>query len=151
MRKLLSYFSFQGRTNRQRYWLTSLAIFGLFFVSALFAGLLTIAPLLSLLILPLWLALVVAGVANGARRLHDRSKSAWWLLVFLGVPALMTIPAELMRFGGGPDAQAGGAFFSLLGLPFSVWGFVVMGCLKGTAGPNKFGDDPLQLAAEVFA
>ena len=40
---------------------------------------------------------------------------------------------------------------AVLGLPFSIWGFVVMGCLKGTVGPNKYGDDPLQPLQEVFA
>jgi uncharacterized membrane protein YhaH (DUF805 family) len=24
-----------------------------------------------------------------------------------------------------------------------IWGFVELGCLRGTAGPNRFGPDPL--------
>ena len=150
MQKLLSYFSFQGRANRQRYWLTNLSLFGLMFVSALFSRVL--GPFAALLVVPLWLALFVVGIANGARRLHDRAKSVWWLLVFVGVPFLLLTPAELMQFSGDPEAQAASAVLSLLSLPFSIWGFVVMGCLKGTTGPNRFGDDPLQPpVAEAFA
>jgi uncharacterized membrane protein YhaH (DUF805 family) len=149
---LLKYFSFKGRANRQRYWLTGLALFGLFFVGAVLAGLLSLVPLLGpVVIIALWLAILVAGIANGARRLHDRGKSAWWLLVFYGVPALFSIPAAIVKADPSQDAQSLGALIALLGLPFSIWGFVVMGCLKGTAGPNKYGDDPLQPLQEVFA
>jgi len=143
---VFKYLSFRGRTNRQRYWLTGLSIFGLLFVSALLAGVLSMAPLLGLVIIPIWLAL-----ANGARRLHDRGHSAWWLVLFTGVPTFLAIPAELAKYSGSEGGQMLGAILVLLGLPFSIWGFVVMGCLKGTAGPNKFGDDPLQPVLEVFA
>lgn len=149
---LLKYFSFNGRANRQRYWLTGLAIFGLLFVSAVLGRLLSLAPLLGpIVFIALWLALVIAGLANGARRLHDRGKSAWWLLVFLGVPVLFSLPGEILKSDPSEGARSLGALIALLGLPFSIWGFVVMGCLKGTAGPNKYGDDPLQPLQEVFA
>ena len=149
---LLKYFSFNGRANRQRYWLTGLAIFGIFLASVVLAGVASLVPLLGpVVIIVLWLALFLAGVANGARRLHDRGKSAWWLLVFLGVPTILSIPGALVKADPSPDAQAFGAFLALLGLPFSIWGFVVMGCLKGTDGPNKYGEDPLQPLQEVFA
>lgn len=149
---VFKYLSFRGRANRQRYWLTGLSIFGLLFVSALLVGVLSMAPLLSLVIVPVWLALFVAVLANGARRLHDRGHSAWWLVLFTGVPTVLTIPAELAKFSGSEGAQMLGAILVLLGLPFSIWGFVVMGCLKGTVGPNRFGEDPLQPPTEeVFA
>jgi uncharacterized membrane protein YhaH (DUF805 family) len=152
MEGLLRNFSFSGRANRQRYWLTALAIFGLFFVSALVAGVLSLVPLVGPVVaIVLWLALLTAGVANGARRLHDRGKSAWWLLVFLGVPTIFSIPAAIVKADPSVGAQALGSLIAVLGLPFSIWGFVVMGCLKGTDGPNKYGDDPLQPLREVFA
>jgi uncharacterized membrane protein YhaH (DUF805 family) len=41
---------------------------------------------------------------------------------------------------------------SVLSLPFSIWAFVELGCLKGTAGSNRFGEDPLAAPLdEVFA
>jgi uncharacterized membrane protein YhaH (DUF805 family) len=33
--------------------------------------------------------------------------------------------------------------FSLASLAISIWAFVELGCLRGTAGPNKYGPDPL--------
>jgi uncharacterized membrane protein YhaH (DUF805 family) len=149
---VLKYLSFHGRTNRKRYWLTGVSIFALFFVSALFAGLLTLVPFLGLIIIPIWLALLVASIANGARRLHDRNKSAWWLLLFFLLPALLSFPGELARYSSSTGFQAAAAFLAVLGLPFSIWGLVVMGFLKGMAGPNRFGDDPLgPQVEEVFA
>ena len=157
MQRIRSYFSFRGRTNRQRYWVTGIIIFVLFFVAALVVSAISWAiPLLGvpggLCFLGVIAATVVAALANGARRLHDRGKSAWWLLLFSGLPAMLSVPAELVKFSADPGVQAAGAVFALLGLPFSIWGLVVMGFLKGTAGPNKYGDDPLEVGTqEVFA
>ncbi len=162
MKRLLSYFSFQGRTNRQRYWLTALSIFGLLFVSALVLSVLARLPVIgvigAILLVAVILAAAVAGIANGARRLHDRGKTAWWLLVFQGVPAVLTTLRILVAAGAAQDpvgaAGAAGAVavLSLIGLGFSIWGLVEVGILKGTAGPNRFGDDPLgQPMQEVFA
>jgi uncharacterized membrane protein YhaH (DUF805 family) len=153
MGRVLKYFSFQGRANRKRFWLTALALFGLIFASSLIVGTVTaVLPFLTLIVVPFWLAFLVASVANGARRLHDRNKSAWWLLLFSGLPTLLTLPAELAQHGPPDDFQLAASALAALGLPFSIWGFVVMGCLKGTTGPNKFGDDPLGAPLEeVFA
>jgi uncharacterized membrane protein YhaH (DUF805 family) len=153
MDRLLSYLSFRGRANRARFWLTNLALWGVLLGMVLVGRILAAVPLLGIVAVLLgivaYLALLVASVANAARRLHDRAKSAWWLLVFVGIPFLLSIPSELMNSGGGSaGAQAGSALFALLALPFSIWGFVVMGCLKGTVGPNKYGDDPLQALTE---
>jgi uncharacterized membrane protein YhaH (DUF805 family) len=149
---LLKYLSFRGRANRKRYWLTSLSIFGLLFVSALFTGALSVLPLLGLVFILIWLALLVAGTANGARRLHDRGKSAWWLLLFYALPMLLAFPAELAKNGPADDFQFAAAALAMLGLPFSLWGLVEMGFLKGAVGPNKFGEDPLSKPLEeVFA
>lgn len=155
MGKLLSYLSFRGRANRQLYWVTNITL-GVFVVidSIVVFGVGAVAPPLGgLVALPI-LALLVAGLAVGARRLHGRNKSAWWLLVFLGVPWFFSLLGTLAALGAQPsdEAVAGAvAGVRLLGLPFSIWAFVELGCLKGTSGPNKYGDDPLQSAAEVFA
>ncbi|HEX4709381.1 DUF805 domain-containing protein [Phenylobacterium sp.] len=149
---VLKYLSFQGRANRKRFWLTGLSIVGLLFVTALFTGLLALVPGLSLIIIPLWLAFFVASIANAARRLHDRGKSAWWLLLFYLLPMVLSLPADLAKFGPADDFQLAASALAVLGLPFSLWGLVVMGFLKGTTGPNKYGDDPLAPPLqEVFA
>jgi uncharacterized membrane protein YhaH (DUF805 family) len=143
MNGVLKYLSFKGRANRQRYWLTVLLLLGLIFVSAVVAKELTAVPLLVLLGIPVWVALLVAVFANATRRLHDRAKSAWWLLLFYGVPTVLNIPLELTPEAAPDEAQAFAVLLTAVGLPFSIWGLVEMGFLSGMLGPNRFGDDPL--------
>ena len=144
MTALLSYLSFDGRINRARYWLIVLSIFGIFMVCGVLAGvMLAILPILAIVLTPVFLALTYASVANGARRLHDRGKSAWWLLLFAGLPMLLSLPGQIAEHSPDEGARMAGALFALLGLPFSIWGFIEIGCLKGKAGPNRFGEDPL--------
>ena len=156
MKRLFSYFSFHGRANRARYWLTGFSIFGILLVAALVAVPLTSIPVLGILVaLPLFaviLGAVVASLANGARRLHDRGKSAWWLLVFQGVPALFSALRGLVTLGGGADAAGPAALLGLITVGFWIWALVELGILKGTVGPNRFGEDPLgQPLKEIFA
>jgi uncharacterized membrane protein YhaH (DUF805 family) len=37
---------------------------------------------------------------------------------------------------------------SLVAFAISIWGFVELGCLRGTDGPNTYGPDPLEAGAE---
>jgi uncharacterized membrane protein YhaH (DUF805 family) len=150
---LLKYLSFQGRANRKRYWLTSFAIIGLIILGALVVGLLSaMLRILGILAVPLLLVVFVAALAVGARRLHDRNKSAWWLLVFQGLPMLFSGLRALMVLGGGSSAQGPSSLVALIGFCFSIWALVELGFLRGTAGPNRFGEDPLSPPLEeVFA
>jgi uncharacterized membrane protein YhaH (DUF805 family) len=59
------------------------------------------------------LLLVWPAVAVSVKRWHDRDKSGWWVLINL-VPVIGWI-----------------------------WALVDNGFLRGTPGPNRFGDDPL--------
>jgi uncharacterized membrane protein YhaH (DUF805 family) len=139
-------FSFQGRLNRKPYWtmvITVAVVFILLLLLALAAlreyGLeflpLTIAILVLLYIPVIWI-----GLALGAKRLHDRDKSAWWLLVFYALPTILSTAADRME-----DVE----FILLHAASFgiSVWAFVELGCLRGTAGPNRYGPDPLSAPA----
>lgn len=55
-------------------------------------------------------------IAVSVKRWHDRDKSGWWVLIML-IPVLGWI-----------------------------WTLVDNGMLRGTVGPNRFGDDPLPFA-----
>lgn len=111
-------FSIRGRTPRSHYWLrfilpswvvsiilmvadVALGIFDPMTGLGLLSGLFTSVAL--------W-----PNIAVAVKRLHDRNKSGWWLLLLL-------IP--------------------LIGI---IWFFVEGGCLRGTRGPNRFGPDPLE-------
>jgi uncharacterized membrane protein YhaH (DUF805 family) len=45
----------------------------------------------------------------------------------------------------GESLAAGGLIFSLASLAVSLWALVELGFLRGTAGPNRYGPDPLVL------
>ena len=52
MQRVLSYLSFKGRSNRQRFWLTTLAIWGIIVVGAVLSmAMASVAPLVALLFL----------------------------------------------------------------------------------------------------
>ena len=146
-------FSFQGRTNRGRFWLTAIAIYGILIASAFVSvGLSSLSPFFAILFLPIVLAALVASLANAVRRLHDRAKSGWWLFLFAGVPGVFLLPLQIMRNSADPGAAGFAALCALISLPFSIWALVEMGCLRGSVGANRFGDDPLRPpASEVFA
>jgi uncharacterized membrane protein YhaH (DUF805 family) len=138
-------FSFQGRLNRKPYWLTNIAVaVGVIILVAIaivmvgerrFAeAFLTMAILIILYIPLFWVSL-----ALGAKRLHDRNKSAWWLVLFYVAPGVAS--------GIGDQMEYLGFVLHLVAFAITVWAFVELGCLRGTVGPNQYGPDPLEPAA----
>lgn len=73
-----------------------------------------------------FLASLIPMIAVQVRRLHDLGVSGWWYLAY--VVGGMVLP-EVPEVGNGLN--------SLLALGWIVWMF-----FPGTAGPNKYGDDP---------
>jgi uncharacterized membrane protein YhaH (DUF805 family) len=144
------FFSFTGRINRTKYWI-GIAVF---VIIAIISG--TVAyigeetPALHVLGFIIDVALLIAGLAVGAKRLHDRDKSAWWLLVFYIVPSVLLVIGSLMFFYGIGAESAGGVIgsvvFYALGLGVLIWAIVELGFLRGTIGANRFGPDPLAAA-----
>lgn len=143
MRQLL--FSFSGRLNRKPYWLTTLAVILIFLViivlgfafggAALMTGDMSALGIALLVLLIAYIPLLWIGLAIGAKRLHDRNKSAWWLVLFWLVPAILQ--------GAGDRTEGLGLVLMLAGFAISIWGLVEMGFLRGTVGPNRYGPDPL--------
>ena len=135
-------FSFTGRINRARYWLAVLAV-GVVGMLVVVLGIAleidrahpaTIAIGVAVVLALAWIDLAVS-----VKRLHDRDKSAWWLLLFYVVPAAI-LPAA---FGLGNRSA-----YIILGsvrAGIGIWAFVEIVCLRGTPGPNSYGSDPLQV------
>jgi uncharacterized membrane protein YhaH (DUF805 family) len=141
------FFSFKGRINRAKYWIGILVyiIVALLMASLGYAaGESGAFQLLSIIVN---IGLFIGGLALGAKRLHDRDKSAWWLLLFYLLPsALFAAGAMTFFYGIGEEAAGGvigGVIAYVLGLVVLVWAIVEIGCLRGTLGPNRFGPDPL--------
>ena len=133
------FFSFGGRLNRLMWWLVGIAIHFIFMVGFFVAlglafagaGRLALTGGLTLLGGVCWAALAV-----GSKRLHDRDKSAWWLLLFLVAPIVL-------HAIGRHAAAPGGRIVGLAGTAIWLWAVVELGFLPGTAGPNRFGPDPV--------
>jgi uncharacterized membrane protein YhaH (DUF805 family) len=132
--------SLEGRINRRPFWLALLVLllvgfalqFGAIVIASETAGL-----ILSLLIL-------YPGYALNVKRFHDRNRPAWILAVFyalLVVIILMQL-AGLDSVGAEPTVMfmVAVAVF-LIG---TIWLTIELGFLRGTAGPNDYGPDPLE-------
>ena len=125
MRNLL--FSFQGRINRAKFWLASIAITIVYGVVMGFlcggaamssdptAALASVGMVGGIVALVLFIAMVWISFALAVKRWHDRNKSGWWILIAL-VPVI----------GG-------------------LWYLIECGFLRGTAGANLYGADPLAM------
>jgi uncharacterized membrane protein YhaH (DUF805 family) len=145
--------SYTGRINRGKYWTAALIYIGVMIVMIavgfimvgnslletsgedaedVIAGLFSKGLGFLLLAIVVYIPMVVSGVFVGIKRLHDRDKSGWWLLLFYLVPALLS---------------GHGAILSLIGFGLTIWGIVELGFLRGTMGPNRFGPDPLGAVA----
>lgn len=141
-------FSSRGRINRAKYWLTALiyiAVWTLFLVTAFivlgsnvenafnFAG---VGIALWITAILLTIAMTWSSIAIGIKRLHDREKSGWWMLLFLLGPSLMNGLAQSSNGAANVILLAGSAVVT-------IWAVVELGCLRGTSGANAYGPDPL--------
>jgi uncharacterized membrane protein YhaH (DUF805 family) len=117
-------FSFQGRINRAKFWLVTLGVVVVeIIVMAVTMGGAAMSgdpqaaanamSGLGIVGLILFIPLIWVSLAAAVKRWHDRNKSGWWVLIAL-VPVV----------GG-------------------LWYLIECGFLPGTAGPNRFGADPL--------
>ena len=77
----------------------------------------------------------LTATATAIRRLHDRNKSDWWMLVFYLAPATL--------IGIGYLSTNAQALCVLASLPLLAWAAVELGCRRGTSGPNRFGPRPV--------
>ena len=127
------YCCFKGRASRSEFWWFCLFTLIMNFVVALLGSLLPALGSIISAVLGLWLLLPTVGVTT--RRLHDRNLSGWWqaLPLAAALPAVAGAVLEadwLLMLAG---CAAGLA---------SLW-LLILYALKGTAGPNRYGPDPL--------
>lgn len=145
MEDLLEFlFGASGRISRAKYWRSVLISVGAGLMAAviLFTAAGIAAPLFIIAVVVVLFPWLLWNVSFTTERLHDRDKSAWWLVVFYVVPGVLGELAKLTWFAG----TAGTVLYTILALAafaLTIWGFVEIGCLRGTAGTNGYGPDPL--------
>lgn len=123
--------SFEGRINRKPFWLSLLVLVVLQWILFIVFGMLLGTSMTGLdpstdpaemsamamkAMIPMWIVILLflyPSLAIYTKRWHDRGKSGWWSLICL-VPLI----------GG-------------------IWMLVECGFLRGTEGPNQYGNDPI--------
>jgi uncharacterized membrane protein YhaH (DUF805 family) len=150
-------FGFSGRTNRAKLWLWLLLYFVMWIVALVIAGIITyvtgIAAVMFIVSTVIAIGSLVSYLAVIIKRLHDRDKSGWWLLIFLVLPGVLvgismgTVVVAIINSGGNitemPELSPVAMIMYLIGVAIGLWFFVELFCLRGTTGPNKYGPDPL--------
>lgn len=85
---LAEFFSFEGRLGRQQYWLRSLVIWAANLAIMVPVAIAQnagtgLAIVLSIVAIAVYLVVFWASLATTAKRLHDRGRSGWFMLIAL--------------------------------------------------------------------
>ncbi|MEJ8570898.1 DUF805 domain-containing protein [Microbaculum marinum] len=107
------FWSFEGRISRMPFWIGGLILGVIHWVISGIAYGIGGQTTMSVVGGIVSLILIYPSLAVATKRWHDRDKSGWWTLIIL-------IP--------------------VVGI---IWYIVVLGFLRGTDGPNRYGPDPL--------
>jgi uncharacterized membrane protein YhaH (DUF805 family) len=136
------FFNFDGRANRRKFWIAVLVIVAVKVVLAILDYATDQSRMVQALNSMLNIVLLIVAIAVGVKRLHDRNKSGWYLLLFYFVPGVLVVICYEFRLFG-EDASIIPTVLWLLAFAVGVWTFVEMGCLRGTVGVNQYGPDPV--------
>jgi uncharacterized membrane protein YhaH (DUF805 family) len=120
-----SLLSFNGRQRRLHFWLIAIAIavvngivssltWQKAYMAQMMGGHAAWGPV-ALIGVVISLGLFYLSLANSVKRLHDRDKNWWWLLLMYA------------------------ACLTIVGI---LWPLIELGFLDGTPGPNRFGPSP---------
>jgi uncharacterized membrane protein YhaH (DUF805 family) len=144
-------FSFSGTINRASYWLAVL-IAVVVWVVGIFIGMSFRGALGDAIGLPIAATIIVLvtgfsgwiAVATGVKRLRDRGKSGWWLLLFYAVPTIVYCNSPIIFVELTPITFVLATFvLPPVGFGTFAWALIELGCLKGTSGANASGMDLL--------
>jgi uncharacterized membrane protein YhaH (DUF805 family) len=86
-------------------------------------------------------AVFASGITMAIKRLHDRNKAWWWVVVFVIAPNVIYGLGEYLT-----TTEMAGTISYLVhvfAVALLVWAFVELCCLSGTRGENRYGPDPL--------
>ncbi|MCX5516620.1 DUF805 domain-containing protein [Kaistia algarum] len=135
-------FSFEGRLPRAPFWIILAAyLIGLPFVSVMLKRLSFLGPALALALdIAFYPAIIWIAFAVAAKRLHDRGKSASWLLLYALAPMLLGQIATGMT--GIPTHGHSAILLSYMRWVLALWSSIELVILPGIRGPNRFGPEP---------
>jgi uncharacterized membrane protein YhaH (DUF805 family) len=152
-------FSFGGRINRAKWWLTVLVSIIISIVAAIVTAIVPSEAVGNVVSLASFIPQLWISLAAGVKRLHDLNRTGAWLVLFYLGPALLIavffavlgidVAAALFSdkaLDSATVARVGTTAIIVGALMFilAVWAFIWFGCLRGTVGPNQYGPDPLE-------
>jgi uncharacterized membrane protein YhaH (DUF805 family) len=158
-------FRFDGRINRAKYWLAGLIIVcWMAFMAGIVVALgarkvgFSVADIfkvvdpatyhsLARVAVPVLMIKLIgtplftwAFAATSVKRLHDRDKSAWWVLPFFVLPGLIN------QFMDRIDNAYVGFMLGLLSFVLATWGGIELLFFRGSRKTNRFGANPLYVS-----
>ena len=136
------FFKFNGRVNRARFWIAALIFTAINVVLAILGYVTDQSVVFQALNGMLSIVLLISSIAVSVKRLHDRNKSGWYLLLFYFVPGVLAAASVLIgEFV--EDSNIIATVLALLAFAIIVWVVIELGCLRGTVGVNQYGPDPV--------
>lgn len=142
----------EGRIGRQQWWLGIVVIIVASIVLSLILGILGLGSWAQLIA---YLVLLYPNWCLGIKRRQDRDNNGLDFKILIVVSGLLTllqafgIGVTMTDMGNGIMMPAPDAWMMVLSLAVAVLGIyllVQLGFLRGTAGPNSYGPDPLDRA-----
>lgn len=152
-------FNWHDRAPRSEFWWFILFATIAQYVLALFL----LIPFLGVVIYVVaYVYLLWAQFMVSIRRLHDKNRSGWWLILNIVLMVIGSVFLSAVIFldglqGGYHDGDTISTILMGIGIIFFLAAFVigififVMMVTAGTVGPNRFGPDPLALARQEEA
>jgi uncharacterized membrane protein YhaH (DUF805 family) len=128
--------------NRAKFWIAVLIFAAINVVLAIVGYVMDQSVVFQALNSMLGIVILISSIAVGVKRLHDRNKSGWYLLLFYLVPSVLVVIGVLIG-AFVEDSTIIATVLGLLAFAIGVWAFVEMGCLRGTIGVNQYGPDPV--------
>jgi uncharacterized membrane protein YhaH (DUF805 family) len=149
-------FSFHGRAGRGQFWLATVIVIVFFLVYLIWNYFFQISqpgqpenggpevfptkmPDLAIAcsLIGVVAIAIVAFLAVSVRRLHDRNKSGWWVLIYFLLPHVLGAIGVALQLPTPITSALLGASFII-----QILALVDLGILAGTTGDNRYGPDP---------
>src|SRR3974390_3790590 len=122
----LVFFRTRGRTGRASWWIASCVLMAIgFAVLSAIGKNIVLAVVLALL----GLLIVYSLLAVAVKRLHDRNKRGWWVLLFALAPIMLA--SAVSAFDEGLDPILNYAAWAIV-LVLALWALLEFGLMPGT-------------------
>ena len=137
------FFGFDGRINRTKYWTAILIYLAIYLALAILGYAAGQSATYQAINGMLNIVILISSLAVGVKRLHDRNKSGWYLVLFYIVPGILLVAGIAVGTTMEDSIMIAGVL-GLIAFAIGVWAFVELGCLRGDIGPNRYGPDPFE-------